>query len=296
MSKLSRFCGFCHSSTYHTPYVFSDYRLIRCTNCGLLRRNVIFPRSQLKKIFSRQYFFEEQKNYFSGCFQSGQLSENRKVDFLNRLRLLSRHFPRKKSPPKKILDVGCATGLFLQLARNDGWRVYGVEISPLAAAFAQKQFHLPIFVGTLEEAKLPSHSFSVITSWEVLPYIEDPRSFFQEVNRLLRPGGLLAFQLTVVDSLLHYLANLIYQLSRGTVKFIAGRGYPYQNAYHFTRVSIRAFLSQSNFQILSEENIEIDYRLSALPPIFLPLINLVSLAGRLTGKTIQYRVIARKPY
>jgi len=269
--------------------------VIRCTTCGLIRRNLIFPKSQLQQIFSQAYFFEDQKNYFAGCFQPHKLPPDRKKDFLHRLKQLQTHLTRSLSFPKKILDIGCATGFFLHLAKTKGWQVQGVEISPLAASFAKKYFHLPVFIGTLEDAHFLPRSFPVITCWEVLPYIENPGRFLKTIYRLLPPGGLFALQLTVVDSLLHYLANLSYYLSGGKFKFIAAKGYPYQNAYHFTRASTRAFLSRFNFRILQEENIEIDYRLSALPQKFLPLLQFISLGSRLTGKTIQYRVIAQKP-
>ena len=127
-----------------------------------------------------------------------------------------------------------------------------------------------------------------------MPYIEDPRAFFAEINRILMPGGLLAIQLTVVDSLLHSLANLIYQISQGKFTLIPQRGYPFQNAHHFPRATLKQFLNPYHFHIIAEENLEINYRFSALPQIALPLLIIISALSRLTGKTIQYRVLVKK--
>jgi len=35
-----------------------------------------------------------------------------------------------------LLDVGCGLGTFLGVARDDGWRVAGLDISPFAAKTA----------------------------------------------------------------------------------------------------------------------------------------------------------------
>ncbi|MFA4888562.1 MAG: class I SAM-dependent methyltransferase, partial [Candidatus Omnitrophota bacterium] len=39
----------------------------------------------------------------------------------------------KYSSGKKILDIGCAMGLFLEAAQMRGWDPYGIEVSEYAA-------------------------------------------------------------------------------------------------------------------------------------------------------------------
>ena len=38
-----------------------------------------------------------------------------------------------------ILDVGCGEGLFLELAKQNGWRVHGTDVSAYATKFASKR-------------------------------------------------------------------------------------------------------------------------------------------------------------
>ncbi len=101
----------------------------------------------------------------------------------------------------RLLDVGCATGIFLDGMRQFGWQVQGVEPVPSAAEYARVRFGLDVFCGQLEAANFPGRSFDVITLWDVLEHVHEPRLLLAEIARLLRPGGLLILSLPNPDSL-----------------------------------------------------------------------------------------------
>ncbi|NJM05091.1 class I SAM-dependent methyltransferase [Candidatus Gracilibacteria bacterium] len=103
--------------------------------------------------------------------------------------------------PGRILDVGCATGIFLDGMRRLGWQVQGIEPTHSAAQYARTRFALDVFEGRLEDAQLPSGSFDAITLWDVLEHVHEPRPILAELARLLRPGGLLVLSLPNPDSL-----------------------------------------------------------------------------------------------
>lgn len=94
----------------------------------------------------------------------------------------------------RLLDVGCATGEFLlEVNRHRGWAGEGVEPSAFAAEVARQQ-GLSVFGGTLEEARYPSGSFDAVTLWDVLEHIHRPDEILQEIQRITRPGGVLAMR------------------------------------------------------------------------------------------------------
>lgn len=98
-----------------------------------------------------------------------------------------------RTPGGKLLDIGCATGKILEVARENGWNARGVEISAWAAEGARRK-GFEVHTGTLEEAHLPEASMDVITMFDVIEHIPDPRKTLHEVHRLLRPGGTLVVQ------------------------------------------------------------------------------------------------------
>jgi SAM-dependent methyltransferase len=95
----------------------------------------------------------------------------------------------------RLLDVGCASGVFLNHFRQQpGWNVFGVEINPEAAAYARNQYHLNVTTGTVEQASFPEGHFDAVTLWDVLEHFHDPVASLREIRRILKPDGILVFR------------------------------------------------------------------------------------------------------
>jgi 2-polyprenyl-3-methyl-5-hydroxy-6-metoxy-1,4-benzoquinol methylase len=101
---------------------------------------------------------------------------------------------------RDLLDVGCHAGFFLELARERGFRVAGVEPSRWAAEHAEATLGLAVFNGPIERYQT-DRRFDVITLWDVIEHLEDPVGVLKRVRELLRPQGLLAFTTHNLDSL-----------------------------------------------------------------------------------------------
>ena len=101
----------------------------------------------------------------------------------------------------RLLDVGCYVGIFLEIAAQHGWEAWGVEPSHWAAEEARRR-GLRVTTGTLASAGLAPGSFDVVTLWDVIEHLTDPKAEMQRVNRLLRPGGLVCIHTIDIDSLL----------------------------------------------------------------------------------------------
>ena len=164
------------------------FYLVRCRQCGLIYQN---PQLTLEEI--SDHYPEKYKPYRLDIENETQIT--RRIDaqygLSRRCQQLSKHYPAKGT----LLDIGCATGLFINEMRQQGWQVQGVELSPYAAEYARQTFDLNVFTGTLEAAELPTHSFDVVTMWDVLEHVIDPKATLREINRILKPGGMLALSL-----------------------------------------------------------------------------------------------------
>lgn len=91
----------------------------------------------------------------------------------------------------KLLDVGAATGTFLEAALRRGWQVSGIELSDYAAEKA-RQKNLDVRTGSLEAITFAEASFDVVTMWDVLEHVPNPAVTLKLVNNLLKPGGVVA--------------------------------------------------------------------------------------------------------
>jgi 2-polyprenyl-3-methyl-5-hydroxy-6-metoxy-1,4-benzoquinol methylase len=91
---------------------------------------------------------------------------------------------------KKLLDVGCGTGDFLQVAKQNNWIVSGIEPNENARALANKKTNNSVF--EIEQLlKFDSESFDVITLWHVLEHLPKLNEHISILKRLLKPNGRL---------------------------------------------------------------------------------------------------------
>ena len=95
-----------------------------------------------------------------------------------------------KSEEKNLLDIGCGTGDFLQIAQKNNWSVSGIEPNAQAREIANKKTKESVFE-TEQLLNFKEQSFDVITLWHVLehlPKLEDHVSVFKN---LLKENGTL---------------------------------------------------------------------------------------------------------
>jgi 2-polyprenyl-3-methyl-5-hydroxy-6-metoxy-1,4-benzoquinol methylase len=116
----------------------------------------------------------------------------------------------------RLLDVGCATGDFLAFVRHKG-QVIGLEPVHSAAQCARHQVGSVVVRAVLNTSPFSNESFDVVTLWDVLEHVYDPRRVIDEASRILRVGGILVVNHPNLDSIDRYIFGkfwLGYELPR----------------------------------------------------------------------------------
>ena len=93
-----------------------------------------------------------------------------------------------------LLDVGCANGAFLSIARRLGFsEIRGIDICPMAVEYANERLGAGIALyGDLLERPFAPASFDVVTLWATLEHLRDPGRFVEEAFRLSGQGVFFA--------------------------------------------------------------------------------------------------------
>lgn len=113
-------------------------------------------------------------------------------------------------PALNLLDAGSGTGALSSLMKDDGFRIFGVDIAILMLECARAS--LPwtggrLSAGDLEELPYRDEAFDAVASSLALQWTE-PGLSFNEAARVLKPGGLFVFS-TLGPATLHELRECL---------------------------------------------------------------------------------------
>jgi dTDP-4-dehydrorhamnose reductase len=103
---------------------------------------------------------------------------------------LSRYIDRK---PKtvKVLDFGCGSGIFVQELAEARYHSYGIDISEEAIKFGRLQGRKNLEVLDSHKVNYPDNTFDAIVTLDVLEHLEDEEWALKEMERILKPDGVL---------------------------------------------------------------------------------------------------------
>jgi len=92
---------------------------------------------------------------------------------------------------KRVLDLGCASGALLVLARREGAaRVKGIELDASVAEQGRSRYGLDILVG--EVAALlaeETERFDIVSAFDLVEHVKDPRRLVEAVAGVLADDG-----------------------------------------------------------------------------------------------------------
>jgi len=177
-------CHVCGGARFYYLFSASDYRVVRCDDCGLVFLNPQPSDDELARIYSADYFLG------SNTEKSSQAVREIKQATA---RLYLSEISRYCGPDSgRLLEIGCGDGDFLVTAQAAGWRVTGVEYSATACEKARQRLkHGEVFCGELQPARLEAEQFDLCVISDVIGHIRSPLDFLREIHRVLKPGGTL---------------------------------------------------------------------------------------------------------
>jgi 2-polyprenyl-3-methyl-5-hydroxy-6-metoxy-1,4-benzoquinol methylase len=234
-------CALCGADDTRPVTEIDGFHIVCCRQCGLIYVNPRYAEELLQEIYTEQYYDHDGiKNGLEFFGYDGYLSdeENIKLTFRKRLQTIER-----LSHKGRLLDVGCATGFFLDLARAHGWEVLGTEVSAFSAHYARERFGLDVRLGALGQLSLEAQSFEAVTMWDVIEHVADPLAELREVHRILRPEGLLSIITPDAGS---WVARL---LGRRWEEFRRVR----EHIYFFSRRTLAETLRRAGFDVVRVE-------------------------------------------
>lgn len=234
-------CPVCSGNRYQTvTRRFDSGRLVECLHCGHIFLNPTLPADALQAIYHGYHASaadEDMLEMIRGWVADGSGA------YQWALRKVGERGGFRK---KRVLEIGCGPGVFLNECRSRGADVLGVDPSPRAARLASRQgLHMidSTFEHALEQGWLGPRAFDLVFAFEVIEHVPRPGAFLDALHDLLVLGGAL------------YLSTPNFQLF-----YLMGAAAPavtnwQEHLHFFTPKSLRSRLEERGFKEICVETL-----------------------------------------
>ncbi|MBI4232826.1 MAG: class I SAM-dependent methyltransferase [Chloroflexi bacterium] len=235
-SLVAHPCGMCQSTEYRQLFRLADIPVVRCKSCGHVYS--LLQDTAPLDLYDQQYYSSVRRDQRPVTFALAEVHRQRteRETFARRIAAIEARLGGRG----RLLDVGCGLGEFLAVARGHGWEGEGIEPSEFAAQSARERHRLNVHTGTLDSVPLRAGSYDVVTLYDVIEHIPEPRPFLSRVFQLLRAGGLLHLVTPNIDS--------------PSARLLGKRWYhlkPREHLHYFSRETVARLLTEATFQTLA---------------------------------------------
>lgn len=224
-------------SSYGSLWNFS-----RCRKCTYVFSNPLIDEKSLIEFYS-----ELEDNEYSDEW------EGRAKNFLT----IFRELEKISKPGNSLLDIGAASGIFVNLAKERGYDAEGIEPSGYLADEAEKKFNIKLFRGTIENFKTDK-KYSVLTLLDIIEHLRDASSFMEKIVPFIDKKGILVIVTPDINSI--------------PARIFGKKWWHYRIAHlnFFNLRSIEFLLKKSGFEIIKKRryawNFSFYYILSRIFP------------------------------
>ena len=175
---------------------FGPHRVVDCPSCSMRYLTPRVAESDVPLLYGSDDYWE--KGGSEGGYSSYASMEPLLVrTFVRRLSLLP-----SPAPGARLLDVGCGPGAGLEAARALGYDAWGLDVSGPAVAIASTRHPGRVRLGKPSDRLFPRGTFDVITLFDVIEHVYDPRALAVDLAWHLAPEGRLVVATPNVKSLL----------------------------------------------------------------------------------------------
>lgn len=165
-------------------------KIINCLNCGFYHQNPLPEAIEREVYYEKKYFQEIKSDYFKKQKEDLDYLE---ITYSEKEEILTNNL---SSLPKKILDIGAGSGLFLNFFHEKGWDISGIEPNSMICSLVKEELNIDLISCTFERyLEMNKELSSVVHLAYVLEHLIDPTSMLKKIYKnLLLSNGLICIE------------------------------------------------------------------------------------------------------
>jgi 2-polyprenyl-3-methyl-5-hydroxy-6-metoxy-1,4-benzoquinol methylase len=202
---------------------------LRCPACALEWRDSFPTDEELRVLYGDEYLA---RWGIDGPTRLAQVRSMKEATYRHLLAKVQQH-----TRTGRWLDLGCALGFLLGVAREAGFDAYGIDRNESAVALARCEFGDRVHAGLLDDAAFPGLLFEVISLIDVVEHVPDPAALLRSVRERLVPDGILV---------------AVLPNARSLVRRLLGPRWPHytpEHLYYWSPENISAFLEAEGWRV-----------------------------------------------
>jgi SAM-dependent methyltransferase len=204
---------------------FPGKNIVKCPGCGLVFYEGVAPPGNL---YNDEYFSGGEYLDYCGDKKIIQRNFRRHIKVLHRL-----------VPSGRLLELGCAYGFFLELAREH-WEVKGIDVTAAGVRHARDVVGVNALQKDFLTLSDEPESWDVICLWDTIEHLPDPILTLRKAATWLKPGGVLLLTTGDIESRLARLRGERWR-----------QIHPPTHLYYFSSATLGKALVQAGLQVES---------------------------------------------
>ncbi len=207
--------------------------LTECNNCNHIFANLDLNYNDLKKIYSKNYFFGEE--YIDYLKDKKQIEKNSK----ERLKVIKEFISNTNQ--LNLLEIGCAFGFFLNAVKKNFNNVSGIDINSDGINYAKNNLKLDARCKDLLEMDIKTiNRFNIFCMFDVIEHLVDPKKIISFINKNAKKNSYLFITTGDIGSINARIKGKRWRLI-----------HPPSHIHYFSKKTITLLLEKNGFEVLS---------------------------------------------
>ncbi|MBF0300715.1 MAG: class I SAM-dependent methyltransferase [Oligoflexia bacterium] len=266
-------CKLCNSTKIINSIRFNKIQLIKCLGCGIVFQSTPFN----EIIYNQSYYFNNNVIYgYTNYFQ-------KKDDLIDTFSIILEEVKKHTKNIKNVLDIGCAFGYFMYLAKQQFPHVYGIDISSFATKMVSKKYGFSTITADICSPEVLYSSrnikYDLVTMFDVIEHLSNPISAIKNIYDQLTEGGILVIKTPDISGLQSKIFYKFWYHYK-----------PNEHLFYFSPVSITNLLLKANFEIIKISPASIFVSLNCIIDLMLRAINLHTNFKLIISKFRKYKI------
>ena len=239
---MDNYCNICQKGDTAFDKEASTYlslpngiTIVKCKHCGLRWLHPMKTTTEYIELYKFSYFESIPEDY-------EKIATERVIHYHKRLMSIKNILNKNKI---HMLDVGAATGEFINEALKLGIDAVGIETSESACNKARAKYNINMIQGDFLNFDFGDKQFDVIHMHHVFEHLPDPSRSIEKIRSILHDDGLLVLEVP------NQFNNVLYLVMKaiGRLKPMQFGIYSVHHPFFYTPRSLRLLFQKHNFEI-----------------------------------------------